>query len=78
MGKPESCDAVHTRTAVARAVKFHGDDSPEAAEARRDHRAQKAADVIRDIVASAPPLTVEQVERLRSLLASASVVGVEK
>jgi hypothetical protein len=37
-------------------------------EARRELKAIKAEEYIREVVESAPPLTLEQIERLRALL----------
>lgn len=69
---------VHARTAVARAVKIHGPDSPEAREARTEYRTSKIADQIsdaaREIAQLAPEFTPEQRARLSSLLGEIRIV----
>lgn len=62
-----------TRGKLAVTVRDHGPDSPEAAHARRAHRVMGLEEHIAEVVASAPPLTSEQIERLRSLLSGAEV-----
>lgn len=58
------------RTAVARVAGLAKNRADEEAleEARRDLKAIKAYEYIRDVVESAPPLTLEQIELLRGLL----------
>ena len=51
-------------------TRHHGPDSPEVAELGRQLRAEKLAAAIAATVASAPPLTPEQITRLRALLVS--------
>lgn len=46
-------------------------DDPDLLAARRNLRAARAEDYIRTVVAGAPPLTPEQIERLRNLLPTA-------
>ncbi|HEV8174337.1 MAG TPA: hypothetical protein VGP91_11890 [Actinoplanes sp.] len=43
-------------------------DDPDLLAARRDLRAARAEDYIQKVVAGAPPLTPEQIQRLRDLL----------
>jgi hypothetical protein len=59
------------KTAVARVVnlaRWHGEDDPRMAEARRDLRAAELEDHIRRLVDAAPPLTDDQRRRLASLI----------
>lgn len=59
---------------IAGLAKNHADD--EALEdARRDLKAIKAEEYIREVVESAPPLTHQQIERLRSLLPAGGAVA---
>lgn len=60
--------AAHAR--VGGLVKNHA-DATEIDAARRDLKAIKAEEYIREVVDQAPPLTAEQVERLRALLGAA-------
>jgi hypothetical protein len=53
--------------AIARHEKLG--DKPAAEEARRSYYAEVLAEKITEVVAKAPPLTPEQFERLRALLA---------
>lgn len=53
-------------------VRHHGADAPVTLEAARDLRAASLAEYITRRVAEAPPLTAEQVERLRGLLPAPS------
>lgn len=46
----------------------HRPDAPETAEAARDYRAERLAAAIRREVDASPPLTAEQIEKLRGLL----------
>jgi hypothetical protein len=52
----------------ANAVKRHGRESTEASEARRLLAEQQIADAIERVVAKAPPLSVDQQQRLAQLL----------
>ncbi len=56
------------RARLAVTTRHHGADAPQTQEARRDLRASRAEDYIRDLVASAPPLTTAQRDRLVVLL----------
>ncbi|WJL95860.1 hypothetical protein QSU92_01135 [Microbacterium sp. ET2] len=55
----------------ARATYLHGADSPQAIEAGRDLAASLIEQYIEKVVASAPPLSEEQRDRLASLLRTA-------
>ncbi|MGH3758257.1 hypothetical protein [Actinophytocola sp.] len=54
------------RTAIARACRYG--DHDEANRLRRVYKAGRLAEHIKQVVSTAPPLTTEQVEQLRSLL----------
>jgi hypothetical protein len=53
--------------------RHHGTDAPVTLAARRDLRAAQLEEHIRDVVATAPALTAEQLERLRGLLPAADI-----
>lgn len=53
---------------LAATQRFHGPDDPRVHDLRRDLRAAELEEHITRLVDQAPPLTHEQVERLRSLL----------
>jgi hypothetical protein len=61
-------DPRHQRARVAHAVRYHGPDAPEVADARRDLAAANLAAYIEKTVSNAPPLTAEQRDRLALLL----------
>ncbi len=65
----------HERARVAYAVRFHGPDAPQTADARRDLAAANLAAYIRRVVDQAPPLTSEQRDRLALLLRGPSDTG---
>lgn len=56
------------RAKLASITRHHPDDADRIAEARRDLRAARLEDHVRDAVAAAPPLTAEQRRRLAALL----------
>lgn len=56
------------RAQLGSATRRYGADSPPAVEARRELRAARAEEYIRELVESAPPLTPTQLERLALLL----------
>ena len=58
----------HQRARVARLSQTRQPDDPMLSAARRDLRASRAEDYIRELVAQAPPLTAEQRDRLATLL----------
>ncbi|HLM20881.1 MAG TPA: hypothetical protein VK390_05065 [Propionibacteriaceae bacterium] len=61
--------SVYAARARHNALKRYRDaDDPAIADARRDLRAAKLEDHIRQVVDQAPPLTPEQAERLAALL----------
>lgn len=67
-----STETLRHRGRVAALVRHqHSPDSPEVLEARRDLAESKIADAVAAAVASAPPLTPEQVNRLARLLMNA-------
>ena len=53
---------------VARVVRYRGEGSPEAVEARRELANAKISQYVEKVVASAPPLTDDQCERIGVLL----------
>jgi len=63
-----STELNHARMRVARAHRFHGPDSPEVVEARRDLAGENLAAYVSRVVADAPPLTDDQVARVAALL----------
>jgi hypothetical protein len=65
----------HERARVAHAVRFHGPDAPQTAEARRDLAAANLAAYIKRTVDQAPRLTKQQRDRLALLLRSPSDSG---
>lgn len=68
--------AAHHRARVAALSRDRAADDPELVEARRSLRAELLMQHMRELVASAPPLTNEQVEAIAALLrAGASVSG---
>ena len=71
MQSAQSAAARKTRALAANAARFHGSDSIQAREASRDHRAQVLEEHIAEVLASVPPLTSEQVAKLRDLLGGA-------
>ena len=58
----------HERARVAALSRDRSADDPELIEARRNLRAERMAEYIRKTVDAAPPLSVEQRERLALLL----------
>ncbi len=56
------------RARVASLSRSRPDDDPALLDARRDLRAARAEQYVRDLVQSAPPLTPEQRDRLALLL----------
>lgn len=58
----------HERARVASLSRSRADDDPELQTARLNLRAERLADHITRVVGEAPPLTPEQVDRLRGLL----------
>lgn len=54
------------------ALSRHHPDGPEVDDARRDLRAARAEDYIRELVDQAPPLTDDQRRRLVAILAGAT------
>ena len=60
----------HDRARIARLHKGPNPDPVAILDARRDLRASKAEDYLRQLLATVPPLTVEQRDRLVSLLRS--------
>jgi hypothetical protein len=68
--------AVHTaRARVAGLSRHHGPDSPHTLNARRDLRAARLEEYIARTLATAPPLTDEQRERLALLFQSPATSG---
>ncbi|TQN44412.1 hypothetical protein FHU33_3914 [Blastococcus colisei] len=68
--------AVHTaRARVAGLSRHRGPDSPDTLQARRDLRAVRLEEYISRTLATAPPLTDEQRERLASLFTPATSGG---
>lgn len=63
-------NVAEVRQAVAKVAGLAKNNADDEAleEARRDLKAIKAEEYIRQVVESAPPLTHQQIERLRSLL----------
>lgn len=59
---------LHNRARVAALKRHRGDRDPELTAARRELAAEKLAAHIRRVVDDAPPLTAEQIDRLRALL----------
>jgi len=59
------------RARIARASRQYGRNSPEVAQARRDHAAEKIAAYVARVVADAPPLTTDQRDRIARLLTPA-------
>lgn len=57
----------------AAVLQRHRPGSPEAIAARRDAEAQRLADYIERVVATAPPLTTAQQDRLVTLLRGGAV-----
>jgi hypothetical protein len=53
---------------IALATRHHGPGDPRLPELRAELRTEQLAEHIERVVASAPPLTPEQADRLRSLL----------
>ena len=62
---PSPVQTLKGRMAVAH--RDHAPDSPEVLELRRDLAAEKIAQYVQAIVASAPPLTADQRTRLAAL-----------
>lgn len=58
----------HERARVASLTRSRTPDDPELVDARRNLRAERLADYIKRTVDEAPPLTVEQRDRLALLL----------
>jgi hypothetical protein len=58
----------HHRARVASLTRSRSDDDPDLVEARRDLKAERLADSIRRAVDSAPPLNLEQRQKLAALL----------
>lgn len=58
----------HERARVAALSRSRNEDDPELVDARRNLKAERLADCIRETVDAAPPLTVEQRDRLAALL----------
>lgn len=63
-----SANALHHRGRVAALTRSRTPDDPDLLDARRDLRAERLAEAIESTVADWPPLTDEQVQRLRGLL----------
>lgn len=58
----------HHRSRLANLSKTHNPNSPEIQSARRDLKAARLEDHVAKAIASAPPLTDEQLDRIASLL----------
>lgn len=65
---PLSPAAAHHRARIAHLSRSRSSDDPEIVSARRDFAAEKIASYIQRTVSAAPPLTREQIDRLRVLL----------
>lgn len=63
------------RARVASLSRSRSSDDPDLAAARRNLRAARLEDYISRVVAEAPPLTIEQRERLAMLLSDAPKRG---
>lgn len=61
----------HERARVAAIARHTPNDERALAEARRDLRAARAEEYIREVVGAAPPLTDDQCRRLAALLTAA-------
>lgn len=61
----------HTRSEIARTIK--SDPDADVTELRRQLKAERLEDHIKAVVDAAPPLTVEQRERLAAILRTGSV-----
>lgn len=64
----KSTERTRVAARIAARTKHHGPDDPELPALRRDMLVASLAERIREVVDAAPPLTPEQVSRLRSLL----------
>jgi hypothetical protein len=58
----------HDRARVAALTRHREPDDPDLDEARRDLAAERLTEAVRRAVATAPPLSAEQIEKLRGLL----------
>jgi hypothetical protein len=58
----------HDRARVAALTRYRNPDDPELSDARRDLAAARLTEAVRRAVATAPPLSAEQIEKLRGLL----------
>lgn len=65
------------RAKVAALKRHRAPDDPDVLDAERDLTVARAEDYIRAVVASAPPLRPDDVERLRALLPAAPVTNRE-
>lgn len=67
-----SKEVAHARGLVAGLSRARADDDPEYIAARQQLKAAKLADYVAKVVAEAPPLTPEQVDRIAVLLRPSS------
>jgi hypothetical protein len=58
----------HQRARLAALHRHRSPDDPAVIDATRDLAAERLAEHVRRVVAAAPPLTPEQIDRLRGLL----------
>jgi hypothetical protein len=63
-----SSEAAHARSRIARASRAKSRDEAEIINGKRDYAAARIGDYITKIVAGAPPLSRDQIDRLRALL----------
>lgn len=59
---------LHHRARIASLTRHRGPDDPEVLQAQRELRAASLEEHIRRVVDTAPPLTADQIDRLRALL----------
>ena len=63
------------RSILANAIKEHGQNSPEAVEARRNFNALRTEEYLRKVLSAAPPLSDAQRAKLAELLRPARQPG---
>ena len=65
-----------SKARLAYSTRQYGPDATETVNARRDFAASRIEDHIRELIAAAPPLTSDQLQRIASLLGTAPSTGV--